>query len=305
MYYIYGTLTTTGYGDILPSSKQETLLTILFMAVGVTFHSFIYTHMLQKFRSASSTNNFFNIKNELLRQLRKDNKLFNSTKGQHIYREMLYIIKQHRINGVTIKSRPNFKNVRPFDKNILLQEICERLYRFDTIDFFTMIPRKFWGRYLESMDSHIFMKGNIIIEKGAPSTHFFVIKSGKVMYLMSEEGCKQKPFLEVNSFFGETGLLEGARQRWTVVAKKKTVVYSIEKYKFLHHVFTETEFINSLRIFSNERMQEIEKAERECGRAIRRHDRALTKFEELRKKQIMAVNAQINVIKAKEGKGWA
>ena len=67
MYYIYGTLTTTGYGDILPSSEQEFLLTIIFMAVGVTFHSYIYTHMLRKFRDASSTNAFFNEKKELLR----------------------------------------------------------------------------------------------------------------------------------------------------------------------------------------------------------------------------------------------
>jgi len=49
LYFIYTTLTTTGYGDIVPFTFGEMLATVIFTFVGVTVHSVIYSSMLQKF----------------------------------------------------------------------------------------------------------------------------------------------------------------------------------------------------------------------------------------------------------------
>lgn len=43
LYFIYTTLTTTGYGDIVPGTLNEYIATVIFMAVGVSVHSIIYT----------------------------------------------------------------------------------------------------------------------------------------------------------------------------------------------------------------------------------------------------------------------
>lgn len=48
MYYVYSTVTTTGYGDILPDDSQEFGMTLLFMACGVTFYSMIYTIIIRR-----------------------------------------------------------------------------------------------------------------------------------------------------------------------------------------------------------------------------------------------------------------
>ena len=49
LYFIYSSLTTTGYGDIVPYTMLETIWTIAFMCIGVSVHSYIFTSMLGKF----------------------------------------------------------------------------------------------------------------------------------------------------------------------------------------------------------------------------------------------------------------
>lgn len=49
MYYVYATFTTTGYGDILPHTNVEFLVTIFMMILGVLFYSFLYTTIIGKF----------------------------------------------------------------------------------------------------------------------------------------------------------------------------------------------------------------------------------------------------------------
>jgi hypothetical protein len=49
LYYVYSTVTTTGYGDLGPGSVSEFTLTILFMTFGVVFYSLVYTTIISKF----------------------------------------------------------------------------------------------------------------------------------------------------------------------------------------------------------------------------------------------------------------
>lgn len=68
LYFIYTTLTTTGYGDIVPYTFTEMLATVLFTGVGVTVHSVIYTSMLQKFDELSQKHEEFGVKKELMKE---------------------------------------------------------------------------------------------------------------------------------------------------------------------------------------------------------------------------------------------
>lgn len=73
LYFIYTTLTTTGYGDIVPGTFWEFFWTIVFMGVGVTVHSLIYTTMLSKFEEYNRKYTEFTIKKDLLLDLRRGN----------------------------------------------------------------------------------------------------------------------------------------------------------------------------------------------------------------------------------------
>ena len=71
MYFVYTTLTTTGYGDIVPGTKWEYVWTIILMGLGVTLHSMIYTYMLSIFQEMNKLYEDFSVKKELLLEFKK------------------------------------------------------------------------------------------------------------------------------------------------------------------------------------------------------------------------------------------
>lgn len=79
---------------------------------------------------------------------------------------------------------------------------------FGQLDFFKPLPKRLWGVYFELMQKAVFLKGQRIYEKGSGSRHFYVIKKGSVWFLSNEEGAKDMPFMEVDSYFGEFELFD-------------------------------------------------------------------------------------------------
>ena len=69
LYYIYTTFTTTGYGDIVPNTSDEFLFTIIIVCVGVSFYSYVFSHMMLKLAEYNAKNKEFNKKKLLLKQL--------------------------------------------------------------------------------------------------------------------------------------------------------------------------------------------------------------------------------------------
>lgn len=76
LYFIYTTMTTTGYGDILPGTISEYLLTSIFMILGVLFYSIIYSNITNKLDERFKKNQEYQSKYILLIQLKKDASIF-------------------------------------------------------------------------------------------------------------------------------------------------------------------------------------------------------------------------------------
>jgi signal-transduction protein with cAMP-binding, CBS, and nucleotidyltransferase domain len=138
---------------------------------------------------------------------------------------MMFVLEEHKEIDLKQDIIPDFKNVRPADKTRLLLEVCERKYRFGQIEFFKGLPRFMWLNFYEKMEKRVFIKGDIIFERGAPSSHFYVIKSGRVRFMMNQDDFKSYPFTEISQWFGEFELFEETTRRWTAVAKNKVILY--------------------------------------------------------------------------------
>jgi hypothetical protein len=55
MYWVIQTLTTTGYGDLVPVSDNERILATVILAVGATVFSYVIAHisdLIQSFNQA-------------------------------------------------------------------------------------------------------------------------------------------------------------------------------------------------------------------------------------------------------------
>lgn len=99
LYYVYSTVTTTGYGDLGPNSVSEFTLTIMFMIFGVVFYSLVYTTIIAKFDERLKKNQEFLDKYDLLKDLRIKEKFFRSKADLKIFKEMTFVLEDHRELG--------------------------------------------------------------------------------------------------------------------------------------------------------------------------------------------------------------
>ena len=286
LYYVYATFTTTGYGDILPNTQIEYLITIFMMILGVLFYSFLYTTIINKFEKQNAKNNFFMEKLDELEKIKKKGLL----KKTSLYPMMIQNINDHRILGTDNQTMPDFTCIRHKLRLELLLEICKREHGFGKMDFFKSLPKHLWIEFLERMEKRIYLEGDTIYDVGSIATHFYVIKKGKVWLTMNNEKFKDYPFVETNSYFGELELFDESTRKWAVVAKNKVIIYSIPKNDFLK-LFTELDIRVDFFKSIVERHKKFESFERECGRQLRRQLRVKEKF-------AREVNATKNMIKS-------
>lgn len=183
MYYVYSTVTTTGYGDIIPDSNQEFLMTLVFMGCGVTFYSMIYTIIIRRIEVHTERSQEFWEKKNYLNLLRRTQKWLKTSTGKKIYSEMLSNLDEAYDLHIEKEIVPKFINVRPTDVRALHIEVCERKYRFDKIKFFDRLPRKKWIQFYEHMEKRFYNMGDYVYRKGSKSTHFFVVRKGKAWFM--------------------------------------------------------------------------------------------------------------------------
>lgn len=302
LYYIYTTFTTCGYGDIVPGTQDEYFATIIFVFIGVTFLSFVYTTMIQKLQDYNSRFQEFNEKKLELSKLSINGKLFKN-QFPSLFREMMMIIDEHLEHDLKQIKLPQFLELKPKLHNRLLIEICNRQYHFNKLSFFSYIPQYTWHFILEKLEERIYSKGDIIYETGNPSTHLFIIKMGKVWVMMKKSEFSRYPFIEVDSFFGEYEVFTGKKRNWTVVAKKNTQLYSIEK-SIVMKLFQEDRFREPFIKMAKRRFREFSKAEKECKRLLKKKNNYARKIKKRREKAALKIRDSIWERKQESGRKW-
>lgn len=96
LYFVYATVSTTGYGDIVPSTATEFFLAFIFMSAGVTFYSLVYSTIIAKMEQRRNESEEIATKRGLLRSLKDDDLLFPKEKVD-VYNEMLQHIETYRL----------------------------------------------------------------------------------------------------------------------------------------------------------------------------------------------------------------
>lgn len=108
--------------------------------------------------------------------------------------------------------------------------------------------------------------------------------------------------MEVEDWFGEFELFDETPRKWSVMAKSKCVVYQVPKTLFLR-LFDKKEIRKGFLKATIERISCLEKAERECGRVLRRNGRVKNKMKNVLASAKESIQMSINVSKQKKGKG--
>ena len=132
--------------------------------------------------------------------------------------------------------------------DVLVKEssvLCEFLKRCDV--FRDLTPRTLTS-VADQLEKISMPAGQTLIRQGEPGDKFYLIRSGCVEVSQSEAGTEKKlAELGVGDFFGEAALLTGAPRNATVVTKKESVLYALDKEEFQSAVAASDSFEEELR----------------------------------------------------------
>ncbi|WP_428308805.1 ATP-binding cassette domain-containing protein [Lacipirellula sp.] len=90
--------------------------------------------------------------------------------------------------------------------------------------------------------------GDVIIRQGDPGELFYLIRSGKVDVLIDDAGESRKVAeLDEGQYFGEAALLRDEPRNATIVARSKSVFYTLGKADFKDVIARSKTFVDELR----------------------------------------------------------
>jgi Na+/melibiose symporter-like transporter len=95
-YYVTTTITTTGYGDLLPATTIEYLITSLLTIFGAAFFFEIFRKINKRFKDDENHQKTIHEKKNLMIDLKNNHKLFESEEGQKIYKYMQFLIDDYQ-----------------------------------------------------------------------------------------------------------------------------------------------------------------------------------------------------------------
>ena len=102
------------------------------------------------------------------------------------------------------------------------------------LDFLEDIPISKAQEFITIVEERSYKKGEIIIKKGTPGTHFYIIKRGNVS--VPGQNLEQRKIYGVNDSFGEVALLTNKPRSVDIVAETDVKLYTIERDKFLYFI---------------------------------------------------------------------
>ncbi len=102
------------------------------------------------------------------------------------------------------------------------------------LDFLEDIPISKAQDFLSIVKERPYKKGETIIKKGTPGTHFYIIKSGNIAVV--GQNLKQRKIYGVYDSFGEVALLTNKPRTVDVIAETDVELYTIERDKFLYFI---------------------------------------------------------------------
>lgn len=186
-YYIYSTVTTTGYGDITPSTIYEYILTILTQIIGVIFYSMTYNKIFRNIELHKQRDDLVEEKKVYLNELTALGFLKGEV-GKRYKRKLLRMLEEEK-SGFKKggKKKPDFSGIEQKHSDQLKLEVAQSKYRFNQIGFFEGTSDKFKIHFFDNMEKFTYRRGDIIYERGSLADAFYIIVSGKVWYLMREE----------------------------------------------------------------------------------------------------------------------
>lgn len=224
LYWVITTLTSVGYGDIVPHGNVEMLFTILLQILGVAVLALFVGAVVGIFTKKNPAEQRFGENMEKLRALihyqsipkRLENRI--SDYFTYEWKQKLGYDESELMESLPYGLRMELQ--LEFKKNVI-----KDIPLFDCVDdhFIRDV-----AQYLTPM---ILTPGDYLFRAGDIANSMFFVQKGKIKVLSADEG-KQLTILQKGDFMGEIGLFKKVTRTATVKSISYSDVYELQKKEF-------------------------------------------------------------------------
>ena len=223
VYWAFTTLTTVGYGDVVPTNNHQTVYAILTMIVGVGMYGYIIgnvAHLLanidvarapfrQKMENVNAFLRYRHLPTSLQDKIRNYyNYLWESRLG---YDEFTFLKDLPRSLQMEVALSLN-------------KDILERM------PILKGAPSSLVREIVLSLSPQVFTPGDMVFQYGDPGKEMYMISKGSVEILDKERNAIAT--LSDGQFFGEVALLHHAPRNASVRALDYCDIYSLDRKTF-------------------------------------------------------------------------
>lgn len=222
LYWSVTTLSSTGYGDITPTTNGGRILAAVVMLLGVLFNGFIIASISSIVLQANAY------------RLRQQEKLvnlasfFNQFGVPQDLQNSIFSFYAHSATEKSINSKEIIESLPEAFQKQVLQRI--NMHMIEQVPLFKGTSSECLEAFAGVLISEIFNPGQDIVEYGTIGQEMFFLQHGIVEVLTAEGYPITR--LRNNSFFGEMALLGGIKRTATIRAVTVCDIYKLEKTDF-------------------------------------------------------------------------
>ncbi|OMJ92857.1 hypothetical protein SteCoe_4307 [Stentor coeruleus] len=226
IYYVFLTLTTVGYGDIIPTNNTEKLFTVIMMFFGVFLYSFTVSSIITIISSNVSQELELKHKLSVIKELAFHSefpldltkKIKDSLKQKSLFTHLIY-------NNILDEISKLSSNLRT--------ELLEHIHRqiTDGLFFFESKPQVFISGLAMKMSLQTYKLKDYLYEEYNIADEVYFLKAG---YVKMTCDCVTFRLYTSGSYFGEVEVLENIeRESNAQVSSRAAEIFIVGKKDFL------------------------------------------------------------------------
>jgi hypothetical protein len=224
IYWGMTTLTTIGYGDIVPSTNTETIYVVAIQFLGAGMYGYIIGNI------ANLLSNVDQAKAHFREKIEKVNTFMR-------YKKLPYELQEKVVQYYSYL----WENKRGYDEESIMSDLPSSLKMkvalylnkdmLDKIPLLMGASDSLLNELILSLQPAIFIPGDYVFRKGDIGTKMYFIVKGSVS-VMDEFSGNVFAVLTEGNFFGEVALLNSVPRNATVVADDYCDMYTLDKKTF-------------------------------------------------------------------------